>query len=462
MSGLEIQTTHRCGSDAMRFPNPTRDVHPIISVAEGDLFARIVFEGVQVFLDPCPSRIDLSRPVAKACFDIRDNLCPSLPIVMYLRFAFAEVAWSPIENGACLIVDDPVLRPRYGCLDYKGVLELAREHRFSCTLAFIPWNWRRSRTPVVEMFKNNSERLSICFHGADHTAGEFGAHSTAILNAAAKLARGRMSRHEMLTGLPTEPIMVFPQGIFSAEAISVLKHNAFAAAVNTVVSPQGSSTKPTIGETWKPAICSYDGFPIYTRRYPAQGLGNFAFDLMLGKPALIVTHHQDFLHRGREIAAFIDSLNSIKAKLNWRTLGEVVRRAHSQRLRRDGTREINLFAYEAAIENSSANPQAIRLLKPARDCQDLEWVDVGGERCAYEGKDGGLSLESSVDPGQELLVRLHYRDIYGDARLSRSVPSQARVAVRRILSEARDEAFARAPKMVGAMLAARKYFRGRH
>ena len=43
----------------------------------------------------------------------------------------------------------------------------------------------------------------------------------------------RMNRHQRRTGVPYEPIMVFPQGIFSERAMSVLKRRNFVAAVNT-------------------------------------------------------------------------------------------------------------------------------------------------------------------------------------------------------------------------------------
>src|SRR5208283_1794845 len=266
MSGLQIKTTGRCSDYALKISGAKRQVHRLISVGDGELFARLEFEGVSVFVDPCPEPVDISRPVQKAFFDVRDHFCQSVPITMYLRFAFGGSAWCPIENGACLIVDDPVLRPRYGCIEYGRIAGLCAKHRFACTFAFIPWNWRRSRATVVELFQRNPDLLSICYHGADHTAGEFGAKSAVLLNAAAKLARNRMIKHEHLTRLNAEPIMVFPQGIFSAEAASVLKHNAFVGAVNTTVSPQHAAVRTAIADTWRPAITSYSGFPIYTRR----------------------------------------------------------------------------------------------------------------------------------------------------------------------------------------------------
>src|SRR5439155_1148563 len=180
---------------------------------------------IRCFLDPCLGLIDISCPVEKGFFDVRDYFCSAVPLVMYLRFAFSEAISSPPENGACLIVDDPVLRPRYGFFNFQQIVALRREHHFTCNVAFIPWNWRRSRASVVELFKQYSDGLSLCIHGCDHTAREFGTRSTETLNAQTKLAIQRMERHHRLTGLRHEQLMVFPQGIFSGEALVVLKHN---------------------------------------------------------------------------------------------------------------------------------------------------------------------------------------------------------------------------------------------
>jgi len=45
------------------------------------------------------------------------------------------------ETLACLVIDDPLLKPRYGRLDYKNLLEEMKEHSFFTEIAFIPWNY---------------------------------------------------------------------------------------------------------------------------------------------------------------------------------------------------------------------------------------------------------------------------------------------------------------------------------
>ena len=59
------------------------------------------------------------------------------------------------ETLACLIIDDPVLRPKYGCLDYKRLLKEMKIHNFFTEIAFIPYNYRKSDAETVRLFANN-------------------------------------------------------------------------------------------------------------------------------------------------------------------------------------------------------------------------------------------------------------------------------------------------------------------
>src|SRR5262249_11168005 len=148
----------------------------------------------------------------------------------------------------------------------------------------IPWNWRRSRFDVVELFRKNREHLSLCIHGCDHTGGEFGIEDIGRLAWRSWLARRRMSLHESRTGIHHDGVMVFPQGVFSGAAMQVLKHSEFIGVVNSeVISTDSSACTITVGDWWSVAVMNYSNFPIFTRRYPSQGVENFAFDMLVGK-----------------------------------------------------------------------------------------------------------------------------------------------------------------------------------
>ena len=208
-------------------------------------------------------------------------------------------------------------------LGFRELLALMKQVRFWTSIAFIPWNWRRSDPKVVQLFKDNPNDYSLCVHGCDHTAAEFGTSNEQQLRAIASEAVRRMSLHEQRTGLAHDRVMVFPQGIFSEQAILELKRANFSAVVNTEVhSNLLRGRKLRISDVWDVAVTSYGDFPIYTRRYPAQGIENLAFDVLLGKPCLVVIHHDFFRNGYNRLVQFIDQLNALRVSLSWRGLGE--------------------------------------------------------------------------------------------------------------------------------------------
>ena len=83
-------------------------------------------------------------------------------------------SWVAPERSASLIIDDPLLRPTYGFVDYRELLSLMQRYKFSTNIAFIPWNWRRSDPSITRLFRENPEYYSLSVHGCAHTQAEFG------------------------------------------------------------------------------------------------------------------------------------------------------------------------------------------------------------------------------------------------------------------------------------------------
>ena len=445
MSGLRVPVPVQEQQLAMSCLPCDSHIDPLISTKEGCVFVVVDFKGTPCYLASSPTVIDINRPLEKRYFDVADDFLASVPVVMYLRHAFARVMLSPAENGACLIVDDPVLRPKYGFVDFQKLAALTGDHDFTCNVAFIPWNWRRSRSSVIELFKKNDSRFSLSIHGCDHTASEFGGDDVASINAKTKLAQSRMKRHRHRTDLSFEAVMVFPHGAFSAVSPSVLKCNGFVAAVNTELSPTDQPFKTEIADAWGMAILKYADLAIYSRRYAVQGLHNFAFDVLLGKPCLIVTHHADFRDQCRDLVDFIGRLNSLPILLKWRTLGEVIRRAYQQRLLSDGTQQIRMFGNEILVENTSKAVRRILVEKNDSAPEAVKRVVVAGHEIPFSSSSGRLRFALNLAGLKSALIRVEFKDIYGEARPARSLKTQVRVVVRRCLSEFRDEAQARAP-----------------
>src|SRR5437773_4197655 len=167
-----------------------------------------------------------------------------------------------------------------------------------------------------------------------------------------------MNRHQSMTGIRYDPVMVFPQGIFSEAAMSALKRTDLIAAVNNdVVSAGPHRRAPMISELWDTAVMGYSNFPIFTRRYPWDGIENFAFDALLGKPAIAVIHHDYCSDHCARLVNFIERLNALQYAPTWRSLGEVVRRSCRQREVSPGVVEVEMYGTELRIENRSDQPK---------------------------------------------------------------------------------------------------------
>ncbi|MFB9266925.1 hypothetical protein ACFFWD_27825 [Bradyrhizobium erythrophlei] len=436
MSALQIQLEPGA-ADAALVIRHGGELQSIVAAPEGHLFAGFAYSGVRFFADASLAMVDI-RERAAIYFDVKKRFAGAVPVVMYLKWSFRGVCWTTSETNACLIIDDPPLRPRYGFLDFGELLQLANKQTFATTIAFIPWNWQRTNRDTVAAFQQNSGKLSVCVHGCDHTRGEFAARSVDLLDRKLKTAKCRMQSLLNKTALDHDNVMVFPQGAFSPEAVSALKRNGFVAAVNTEVAPaDDTSNETTLADLWSVAIARYGEFSIYTRRYIDHGIENFAFDGILGKPCFIAGHHDLFRDHGSELTEFLRQLASLRWKLCWRTLGDAVCRSYS--IRRDGgTSIVKMVAEQLRIENMEAVTRRIRVVKQEPQVVSLKDVTVNQDVVAYEYMDGCIRLIVDIPPGRTADIRCVYHEPPDAFPDSESVSYQLGVAVRRYLSELRD------------------------
>jgi hypothetical protein len=409
MSGIDVSIRLTDKDYCFDVQHQARGFQRIVTADCGEIFASVICNGVPFFLNTCSEVIDIGATAARF-FDVKDHFCSAVPITFYLKWAFANLRPIGTETRACLIVDDPLLKPRYGFMRFRDALELMDSHNFTTTIAFIPWNWRRTNPETVLQFQQRVDRLSICVHGCDHTAGEFAARSTALLNRRIKIAGRRMELLSQKTLLQPDRVMVFPQGAFSPEAGRALKLSGFVAAVNTEVAPSGAvPNHTTIADNWNLANMKYGTFPIFTRRYLEHGIENFAFDGLLGKPCLIVAHHEIFRDLGRELAEFVDRLNSLRWNLRWCSLGDAVRHGFKRHVNSGGEQKIQMYAHHVVIENSSTERREAVVMKEESD-PECARVVVNQESIdhVFEGKQ--LQFRITIPPGESADVSIAYLD----------------------------------------------------
>lgn len=439
LSGLRTLPTENAVEVGLVFDEANANTTSLISNQHGAAFVKIDYQTVPVFFSISGKIVDIDSELTTRNFDIRKDFLSAVPIVLYVKWAFPETCWKAPEVNACLVIDDPLLKPRYGFLTFWELLNLMANHNFSTSIAFIPWNWRRSATDVVRLFKENPERYSLSVHGCDHTAGEFGTSDTGLLASKARKAVERMSRHESETGLQYDRIMVFPQGVFSKAAMGILKRSNFTAAVNTeVISADPHPPTLRIRDVWNVAVMNYDSLPIFTRRYPSQGIENFAFDILLGKPCIIVIHHDFCRNQYAALVEFVKRVNALNCPLSWRSLGELVKRSCRQReLSQEGV-EIEMYGTELRIENLSEQRKRFSITKRETDPSAIKEIRAGSQEIAWKESGDQIFFEIELDPGQNRTVGMEFHDISVNENGRESLSYKVKTMLRRYLSEVRD------------------------
>jgi hypothetical protein len=320
----------------------TQDIQELISINNKAIFAFKQSANCRVFLLPIEI-IDIKRKISGR-LSRDDCLMRIAPIGMFLRHIVPESFASSVERYACLIIDDPLLKETYGFIDYFKLVELMDAHNFFTTIAFIPRNYNRTDKKIAELFKKRPDRFSLCVHGCDHTQGEFGKRDPDYLDRKIRLSTARMIAHEKMTGIPFDRVMVFPQGVFSIEAMEVLGKHNYMAAVNSVSVPVNGSEYLDASDYLQSNIMKYGNFPLFTRKLP-ESLIDFAFDLFWGKPVFMVIHN-DYLKNGYErLIESIVKFNSFSENIKWDSVGNIIEKFATNIAANDDVPDIDLSGF---------------------------------------------------------------------------------------------------------------------
>jgi hypothetical protein len=414
-------------------------LRPIVSIAESPSFASFSRGGCSVFVLAGNDIADLDASVNSQLRAV-DWFSRVIPPMMFIKHAFEGRVWHNPRPTASFIIDDPLLKERYGFLNYRHLLRAMGDQPFAATIAFIPFNFRRSAASAVELFRAHPHRFSLCIHGCNHTGGEFATSDLSTLNTISRLAVERMRLHEKATALTHGKIMVFPQGRFSVASLKALRGNGYAAAVNS--SPMPDSASPDaplrLREWLDLAVTRYHGFPLFVRRYPGD-LANFAFDLFLGKPLLIVEHHTAFRGGYQGVADFVAAVNSLNPTLQWGSLQETLGHASLQRRSSSASVDVRVWSNRSVLCNDEPRGRTYALTKQEAADAKIQEVTVDDRRVDYTVHNGMLKLSVDVEPLASRVVEIRYANDLpiGDAKMG--FRTALAIHARRRLSELRDE-----------------------
>jgi hypothetical protein len=412
-------------------------VRKLICIGGRPVMAALKGDKTEILFIASEDTADVNTEVGYA--PLSDYFSRLMPHAMALRHIFGEECWHPCEPHASIIIDDPLLRPDYGYLNFETLLHLMEEHNFHTTIAFIPHNYRRNSARIIRMFRKNPNSFAICFHGNDHTQSEFASTDTTLLDTMLGIAEERMKVHEQTTGLRCDRVMVFPQGDFSLEAMEVLKSRNFHAAVNTVRHPMGRPVPLTIADLAQPAVLRYGGFPLFIRTYPKETkTQDIAFNLFFGRPTLIAEHH-DIFKQPESLVEVIQKVNSLAPGISWSNLESAVANSILRRRTLDGTVQVRAYSRNVRITNDSGSVEQFSIVwGQPRQCSPFEQVLRDGARFpGVEIDDDGIRVFAELTPGTAHTFSGIYRNLHVSLG-SLGLRWNVKAFLRRRLSEVRD------------------------
>lgn len=454
-SGLTFGSVHTGADAVFRQDEPAAHLSVLVRAGGKPSVVLIELAGTRWLLMGAGKVADLAG-VVQAGDPVLRLFSSLVPVMAFVRRALGEFLWHTPQPRACFVLDDPPLWPRYGPFRYDALLETMKVSGFSTSVAFIPWNHRRSRREAIGLFAGNPGRYSLCVHGCDHSAGEFGGTSLPRLMQLAETALDRMRQHRQRSGIDFDEVMVFPQGVFSATAMLALRSTGYLAAVNTTpFTVDARTTGLPLSELLGVALLRYDNLPLFLRRYPGS-VAESAFDLFVGKPVLIVEHPAYFRDGYRRLGEFVERINALDERLEWTSLATICSKACQQRRRPDGGFQVRFYTDRFDFRNAEQTTQSYEFLRRLSPNEQVNGVWVNNKPAEYARDQDGLRLQARLPPGCELAVRIDREAAAGTPIPAGRDPLRAaRVTVRRLLCDIRDHYVERSAWLAGAVRSAR-------
>lgn len=366
--------------------------------------------------------------------------------IMFFRYVFGSRGWHAPGRYANLTIDDAWLREPYGHINYESLLNEMTQHNFHTTVAFVPWNFDRSESSVVSLFRAHPDRFSICIHGNNHDHREFGPYTTRPLNqqtADIIQALARMAEFTRLTGVPFDPIMVFPHAVAPERTFSVLKRYNFWATANSLKVPLDAFPPSDPEFALHTATMAFDHFPSL-RRYSAEipiQEAELAVDAFLGNPMLFYVHESAFATGISAFNRIADLVNRLQPNTQWCGLGEIAQHLYVERQRADGAYDIRAYSPSIHLDNHHKR-DAIFFVEREEDFVLPLTVLVNGHDYPYERNKGHLCLQLCLRPQESATILIRYTNKFNLASIDIGRKS-FRVAAIRYLSDFRDNVVSR-------------------
>jgi hypothetical protein len=363
-----------------------------------------------------------------------------LPLALFVRSLGEDPRWEPPPLRAAFMFDDPNVHwTSYGFIDYHEMVRHAAAGNYHVSVATIPLDAWFVHQPASVIFKENSGRISLLYHGNDHVFNELARPQSAeAMERLFRQAIGRITRMEARTGLEVARVMAPPHGACSETALAEMAQSGFEA----VCVSRGSLRHHNSGAVWIRTIgmrpCdSFAGLPIIPRFGLSKNCRNdILIAALFRQPIVPMTHHQavaDGYNLLDETASFVNSLGGV----TWCDMKTISRSLYSSR-HDDKTLRVRMWSKRVTVPV----PPGTTAIHVDRACTE----DLGEETFFWRTRTGdhrwkvtSRSETFGVNSGETIEIASGPAGATATETHTAGRPGLAPV-VRRLLTEVRDRA----------------------
>ncbi len=368
--------------------------------------------------------------------------------ILFLHYAGGDRVWHSPAAYANFTIDDPWLRQPYGYVNYEQLVQHARAHNFHATIAFIPWNFERSQSSVVSLFRENADKLSISIHGNNHVHQEFGPLGSHPLSEQVENMRqglARMEKFSALTHIPYDPVFIFPHSISPEATFSELRKNQYLGTANSLNVPSDVAAPEGADYALRTATLRFGDFPSL-RRYSAEAdlpPAQFAIDAFLGNPILLYAHESFFASCMGAFDKAADLVNRLQPATRWNSLGAIVKHLYLEKKRYDGKYELRAFSSKLEITNNH-DRDVDYVLEKDESFSHGPAVFLGGRPIPFTRSGNKLQTTFRIEKSATKEFSVRYDDQVGSGSIDTAKGSFYITAIRR-LSDFRDNVVSQTP-----------------
>jgi hypothetical protein len=171
-------------------------------------------------------------------------------------------------------------------------------------------------------------------------------------------------------------------------------------------------------------------------------MADFALDLLLDKPCLIVTHHQYFEQGFDALQSTVQSLNSLEPSMTWTNLETGITSTYSIQKDSEGERKVRLYSSRTTL---AASPEETISFTKRETEPDVVTVFVSSRPQSFGYANGDLNFSIKPSGNDLMTVEVRGEPEGGAIPSLQSRQYRLKVTARRYLTELRDNYLSRLP-----------------